>query len=379
MWLGNIEAKMIVAASIKTKVVVTISGEGTFRLERMKVGSPDWLIWTAAGFGTGATLAVSPGDFIDSDGLQDGVYIYRYAPFTIQNPEDKDYGYSNPVRCGTNEPTGYTFGNYTKIPGTWGEIVTEDDIRFTYLWGTDFKATNGQSYTDAQIKFFIDASLAALERQLNITIKKQRIRCMPERRGLEKGLDYDVEEAYYDFKLSRIQRYGMITTRARPIIKVHRLNVINRFQDMRNILDKTVIDKKKGLLKLLERPIRPSETSRGIQTAVSMYGNETINSHLFYEVDYDAGYETSDDIPMDLREIIGKNAAISLLNIIGDGLMSGFSSSSLSMDGISESFSSTQSATSAYFGARVQVYKDDIEKYVEANKHKFGHIPIGAL
>ena len=59
--------------------------------------------------------------------------------------------------------------------------------------------------------------------------------------------------------------------------------------------------------------------------------------------------------------------------------MSGFSSSSLSMDGLSESFSSTQSATSAYFGARIKEYKDDIDKYIKENKHKFGSMNIGSL
>jgi len=110
-----------------------------------------------------------------------------------------------------------------------------------------------------------------------------------------------------------------------------------------------------------------------------MFGQETLRSHLFYEIDYDAGYETSDDVPRDLREIIGKDAAVGLLNVIGDGLMSGFSSSSLSMDGMSESFSSTQSATSAYFGARIKVYEDEIKSYIEENRFKFGHVPIGVL
>lgn len=110
-----------------------------------------------------------------------------------------------------------------------------------------------------------------------------------------------------------------------------------------------------------------------------MYGNETVGQHLFYMIDYDVGFETSDDIPADLREIIAKNAAVNLLNVIGDGLMSGFSSSSLSMDGLSESFSSTQSATSAYFGARIKEYKDDIEHYIRETKGKYGHIAIGCL
>jgi hypothetical protein len=59
--------------------------------------------------------------------------------------------------------------------------------------------------------------------------------------------------------------------------------------------------------------------------------------------------------------------------------MSGFSSSSLSMDGMSESFSSTQSATSAYFGARIKVYEDQLEQYIEDVRRKFGTIAIGSL
>jgi len=104
-----------------------------------------------------------------------------------------------------------------------------------------------------------------------------------------------------------------------------------------------------------------------------------MESHLFYSVDYEAGFETSDEVPNDLRHMIGKMAAISLLNVIGDGLMSGFSSSSLSMDGVSESFSSTQSATSAFFGARIAVYQKEVQEYIAQNKYKFGFFRVGAL
>ena len=252
-------------------------------------------------------------------------------------------------------------------------------MRFTYLWGTDFKATNGQSYTDEQIQYFIDSAVAELERQLDITIKKKKIRYNAAERNLAKGTDYDIDEAVYDFKFSRISRYGYIKTRRKPIIKLHKLSLLTRWQGVKDLTQTTIIDKTKGVLKLMERPIRPSETSSGIQTAIGVYGNQTLSAQLFYAIDYDAGYETSDDVPQDLREVIAKQAAISLLNIVGDGLMSGFSSSSLSMDGLSESFSSTQSATSAYFGARIAVYKDDIKEYIKANKNKFANMAIGAI
>lgn len=376
---------MIVAYSVHNRIIVTISDTSgpVFRLERRDYDSDIWLVYTAGGFtvpGEGVEPLAVSGDVLDNHGLASGqLYAYRYIDYSREDRSDPDYVYSNWVRNGGDKAVGYTFGNYKVPEGQWGSVVTPDDCRFTYLWGTDFKATNGQSYTDEQIQYFIDASVADIARRLDITIRKRRIRCNAAERHLVRGSDYDVDEAPYDFRYAKIARYGLIKTRQKPIIKLHRLTLLSRFLSVRDLTDSTIIDRNKGLLKLMERPVKPSDTSEGIQTAVGMYGNQTIGAHLFYAIDYDAGFETSDDVPDDLREVIGKNAAVNLLNVIGDGLMSGFSSSSLSMDGLSESFSSTQSATSAYFGARIKEYKDDIESYINENKHKFGHMAIGCL
>lgn len=374
---------MIAAFSVNNKIVITITdtAHSSYRLERRSFSDAQWLVYTESGFvfNTQDVPIACNGDILDNFNLSQTLYSYRYVDFDAVNPIDTDYSYSNWVRNGGTEAIGYSFGNYKAAPGTWGAVVSEDDLRYTYLWGTDFKATNGQSYTDAQIKYFIDASVADIERRLDITITKKRIRYNAEDRKLVKNIDYDVEESVYDFRWQRISKYGLIKTRQRPILKLHKLELISRFTGTRDLVSTTIVDKTKGLLKLMERPIRPTETSFGIQTAVGMYGSGTINAHLFYAIDYDVGYENSDCIPSDLREVIAKNAAVNLLNVIGDGLMSGFSSSSLSMDGLSESFSSTQSATSAYFGARIKEYKDDIESYIQQNKNKFGHIAMGCL
>jgi hypothetical protein len=146
-----------------------------------------------------------------------------------------------------------------------------------------------------------------------------------------------------------------------------------------SLLGASTVDKNKGLIKFFNRPPKVSDSIRAVETAIYTYGAEVRDNNLFYAIDYVVGYENSDQVPMDLRGVIGKLAAVSLLNNIGRGLMSGFSSSSLSMDGVSESFSSTQSATSAYYGADIKEYKDDIENYIAVNKLKFGHITIGAL
>lgn len=376
---------MIVACSVNKKIIITINDakHSSYRLERRSYDDDSYLTFTGNGFciPDDENIAVGVnGDILDNFNLEtDKLYSYRYVDFEAENPTDKDYVYSNWVRNGGDKAIGYTFGNYKVAPGTWGTVATPDDLRFTYLWGTDFKATNGDSFTDEQIQYFIDSAVSEIERRLDITIKKRKIRYNAVERKLERGVDYDVDEAVYDFRYERISRYGLIKTRQKPIIKLHKLELLSRLQGCVDLTQTTVVDKTKGLLKLMTRPLRPSETSSGIQTAIGMYGNQTRNLQLFYAIDYDAGFETSDDIPPDLRQIIAKCAAVSLLNIVGDGLMSGFSSSSLSMDGLSESFSSTQSATSAYFGARIKVYQDEIEDYIQQNKNKFGHMVIGSI
>ncbi|GHT84383.1 hypothetical protein FACS1894137_07350 [Spirochaetia bacterium] len=374
---------VIFGQSLKNKVVVTVIGNGPFRVERLKKGVEGWEVWTETGFSADPAAdptSVPVGDILDNQGITDGLYTYRCVKFDIIDPTPEKYTYSNWVRCGSIGPVGWSFGNYAPPPGEWGEVCTPDDFRFTWIWGTDFKATNGMSFTDEQIRYYIDAAMAEMERRLNITIKKVRVRCNPEERHLVKGTDYDVEEGYYQFRMHKIERQGLISTRKKPINKLHKLRLLSRYSaPTMDLTDSTIVEKTKGLLRFTKRPIRPSETSYGIQTAINPYGSELLNPYLFYLVDYDAGYDSAADVPADLRHAIGMMTAIALLNIIGDGLMSGFSSSSLSMDGMSESFSSTQSATSAYFGARIKVYEDELAGYISDTARKFGFLQMGSI
>lgn len=380
------------------------SGDTKVIIQRADYRNRVWYTYTGGGFSvpeekegageddaeeSGVTAeAVDAGTFVDSFGLSDGLWEYRIigaSDYGESGEDGEKWEYSQWIKYGSPKNIGYTFGNYSAPEGQWGEVITPDDCRYTYLWGTDFKATNGEYFSDEQIGYFIAQAVAYMERELNITIRKRIIRCNAKKRGLKKIVkngsdgDYTDEESYYDFKKSTIQRYTMLRTSRRPVIDVQKFALVCRGGAEIDLLPSTVIDRKKGVLKSMFRPFTASMKYEGINDAVAMYGNETFNPNMFYAVDYTAGYENSDEVPDDLREIIGKCAAVSLLNIIGDGLMSGFSSSSLSMDGISESFSSTQSATSAYFGARIQVYKDDIKKYIEENKYKFGFKPMGNL
>jgi hypothetical protein len=370
---------MIFAVSAKNNVVLKFSKPYDHRLERKFMSSGEWLVYTDSGFipddGGITPKPVSGFNFLDAD-VTEGVYQYRERKF---DDSEAKYEVSYWVKCGIGDPIGYTFGNYHVPEGEWGEILTPDDLRNTFCWGVDLRATNGASYTDEQIKFHIESSLEEIERRLNITIKKKRIACEPQSRGLKPGIDYDEEESYYTFRRERIQRSGMITTRKRPVLSMSRLDLFSRTEKIYSFLNNSTLDKTKGIIRFFNRPLMPGDTARAIHNATLPHGADTWNSQLFYAIDYVAGFESSDAVPKDLRAAIGKMCAIEVLNIVGDGLLAGFSSSSLSMDGVSESFSSTQSATSATYGARIKEYREELEDYIKANKLKFSNIPLGCL
>jgi len=370
---------VIIAIGHKNHVVLDFSKDYPHRLERKFNADGPWLVYTDNGFvpddGGVIVKPVEGLHFLDSD-VVDGIYQYRERKYS--DPDSK-YEISYWVKCGVGEPVGYTFGNYNAPEGDWGEVLTADDLRGTYCWGTDLRASNGVSYTDEQIKFHINSCMEEMERRLNITIKKKRIACQAEKRGLTEGVDYDEEEDYYQYRRERVQRTGWISTRKRPVISVSKLDLLSRHNTMLSLLESCTLDKVKGVIKFFNRPLKLSDSARAVQQAVYPYGADQFNNQLFYSIDYVAGFETSDKVPADLRAAMGKMCAIEMLNIIGDGLMSGFSSSSLSMDGVSESFSSTQSATSAYYGARIQQYNKELEGYIKANKLKFGHVVLGSL
>lgn len=383
---------MLTAEATSLGIILKLSGNAeAYRVEREFYKDKAWYTWTADGWAKNTespvALPIAAGDFVDSSDLEDGLWTYRIVDSSIEVPTGDQYDYTTWVKYGENANSagiGYSFGNYRAPKGSWGTPVTPDDLRYTYLWGTDFKATNGQYFTDEQTQYFIDAAITELERELNICIRKRVIRCEPEKRNLVRTTktvqgDYDEEEPPYKYKREEINSRGMITTRLRPIIKVTKCELINTANNPMDLLPSTYIEKKKGVINFTNRPWRRSDTYNNVAKVLFPYGENTLRQYFYYAVDYEAGYETSDDIPDDLRQIIAKVCAISLLNVIGDGLMSGFSSSSLSMDGISESFSSTQSATSAYFGARIAVYQKEVQDYIKANKYKFRHFPIRSI
>jgi len=67
------------------------------------------------------------------------------------------------------------------------------------------------------------------------------------------------------------------------------------------------------------------------------------------------------------------------MNIYGDGRSAAIASRSVSLNNVSESISTTMSATNAMFGARIIQYQKEIKEWFALNRSKYSRTFIGVL
>lgn len=296
---------------------------------------------------------------------------------------------SDPMQAGEEEAKiGYTFGNYTPSPGEWGEALTPDDMRYTFAWGIDMVASDelGSEVDDEQLKHCVRCALEEFEKNFMIDIRKKIYKTEPDGSLIQgviwrDGVDYTDEEYPYDFDKMKWMNCGFVQLRHKPIISIEKAGFYSPW-------DTLMLDVK-SWVRIYPKPGQLAIVPKGpFLMGVGYAGSGILmaSPHLFgmnyaqgFKFDYTTGLKSSDFIPNDLRNAIGMLACINLLNWMGDGLMAGYSSSSVSLDGLSEGFSSTQSATNAYFGARILQYIKWLKEFEKSNKYKYANIPLGFI
>ena len=99
----------------------------------------------------------------------------------------------------------------------------------------------------------------------------------------------------------------------------------------------------------------------GITSQVGMQRFDNIPD--YWRIQYITGWDI-DNLPMDLLNIVGMLASIPALDVAGDLILgtAGIASQSLSIDGLSQSISTSISATNAGYGARILSYTKQIEE-----------------
>lgn len=113
----------------------------------------------------------------------------------------------------------------------------------------------------------------------------------------------------------------------------------------------------------------------GISPTLGWFGQSTIPNYWIFT------YVTSfERIPEDILSAIGMLASIKIYHQLGDIILgAGIASQSIGIDGLSQSISTTSSATNAGYGARIIGYLADLKIGLPRLKAKYDGITITSL
>lgn len=243
-------------------------------------------------------------------------------------------------------------------------IMTVNELMNIYLFGVDLTDDNGTPYPAIIYDWSIRYAIDWLQHKLDIRIRPEQI---TER---------------YDYWRRDYQEWVCLKLRNSPIIDdLAGVDLSSLQSDLTRVKvqwpsNTTVLEFDQRWIQLREDAghinIVPTAGSfsqimisaGGALLPLLAEGRDFVPN--LFEVTYTAGFRQG-QVPRALRELIGKKAAFGPLNVAGDLLGgAGIASQSIGIDGLSQSFSTTSSATNAGYGARLLQYEREIKQDLPA-------------
>ena len=230
-------------------------------------------------------------------------------------------------------------------------------VKDTFLFGVNLNDDNGNELPDAAINFYIASAVTWLERELGIYINP-----------------VEITDERHDYYVRDYESYAFLKAFHYPIREVTK--VAMRFPLSSN---EVVFDPSWYRAESISGQINLIPEAGSLSTL--MIGNGGSFLPLSYagrgymphvmSIDYKAGFEEG-EIPEDILNLIGMKASLGPLNIAGDLIAgAGIASKSISLDGLSESVSTTSSATNAGYGARIIQYEKQIKEAISLLRRSY--------
>jgi hypothetical protein len=243
-----------------------------------------------------------------------------------------------------------------------GLVMSPSNLQNLYLSGIPLCYPNGGKVSQELIKQKILAAQKLLENFLSIKLVKQIV----------------VE--HQDFNRQEYVSWGYIRT-VFPIMKAISLEgKINNVSQIKYPASWMSVKGGNDVTKFRNLHIIPntadsdsvnqySATYSGLSPNMGFFGNQSIPN--YWNVTYCSGWD-ADDIPNDLLDAIGKIASIQVLAITGDLIFgAGIGNQSISIDGISQTYSTTKGGGKGAFSGRIDQYKNELEQTLRDLKSEY--------
>lgn len=313
----------------------------------------------------------------------------EFKGFLFQNP-DQNANRHLLERLYVTENPGELLPSLPKTGG-WGSLVTPDEIRYSLITGFSSLATvDGSFITDENLAGLVDMVTVAISEELEHDIYPTVHRHRP-KGNLPRAIEshakwYDA----HDYQNSDLGNNFFVQLRKRPLNRLLRWEFVNPIgRDMNNEPTTTIVDFQSRSRIVYETGILRSIGVLG--SNVQFSGNAALRSQRLFRsmpptkmptthyIDFISGYDSAARVPSELREIIGLITAVKIMSTYGDGLAAGVASYSVGVGVLHESVSTTQSATSSFFGSRILEVNNYIKDWYNRHYHRYKPIRMGVL
>lgn len=202
----------------------------------------------------------------------------------------------------------------------------------------------------------------------------------------EEDVDYFWEDPY-DFDVITFRRFMYTKLRRRPVLEVTKFALYDPLGEVvMDFSNDVKVNHIPGSVEVFPQfatlasyPLLTAPTPYGVASLRTLWADRFPDG---FRIDYKSGFRHVKALKArhnELFEVVGKLAAINLLADYGDGKTAGLASSSVGLSGLSESFSTTMSATSAFFGARIKQFYEDLKRWYDMNKQKYAGVFLAAV
>ncbi len=234
------------------------------------------------------------------------------------------------------------------------QVITPDEIRNIFLLGVKTVSPSGQEITDDIINTYIDVAVREIEMYFSIKLRRQIVK---ERR------DY-IDESFIQWGYLRTS-YQVVC----PKSLSGWLAMQKHIEYPKEWLNATVTNQQDNLSRNFYLVPNTSNFSANQALYTQLYGGafalfyrtwarNTIPN--YWEIEYLTGY---DKLPPDLFNLLGRLVSVKLLPTISDFItrIPGSAGQSISLDGLTQTYTSVVSAKSGVYAQRMNQYLDEIK------------------
>lgn len=275
-------------------------------------------------------------EFIDDAG--DAAYYYRSSFFHSGSGKESS---QSDVHVGDEDPA--------------LQLCSVDFLKTNYLFGLDLTNDQGEPFPDSMFEHYIRAAFSWAEKALDVVI-------------LPKTFD----EETHDYYRQDYQNHLWVQLDHYPVLSVEHVRmVLPPEQEVHKFTgDWLHVDDHSGQITVI-----PGSGAAGTVALrpngwwLPLFRGQGDFVPDVFRVKYKAGMSEPPDILLDL---IAKKACFGVLNIAGDITVgSGIAAQSLSIDGLSQSVTTSNSSTNAGFGARLIQYAKELKQDVQVVRRHF--------